>query len=339
MQQNEKIQHNLSDEIDLLVVIKKIKIFFHNIYKERKKILLWNVIVIIISIVYLVFFVKNYYSSTIEIFPDSRDKTSNISSLAALAGISIPTGGGTNIELFQKIIKSESVLEKLASMKFYVKEKGKKMTLYEFFDLKLDKNYPKAEAERIRFLNFFEIMDKKIQTEIDKQSKVLTLTVTLNSSNLSADVANALINLLDEYIRNQRKSYATNTRIYVQKRLNEVKDSLTYFENLLVNLRERNKIMMAPELLMNEGRIRRQIEILQGVYLELVKQIEVAKIEEIKDIPVVNVKEYAKDPVLKAGPYRTKNLMIIEVVYLLLASFYFGLKQTIKKLILTVKNA
>ncbi len=49
----------------------------------------------------------------------------------------------------------------------------------------------------------------------------------------------------------------------------------------------------------------RNVEILQTVYVELTKQLEIAKIDEIKDAPVLNVKEFAKSPVKKAGPRRT----------------------------------
>ena len=55
----------------------------------------------------------------------------------------------------------------------------------------------------------------------------------------------------------------------------------------------------------------RNVEILQTVFIELTKQLEIAKIDQIKDAPVLNVKEYAKNPVKKAGPKRANALIII----------------------------
>ena len=37
----------------------------------------------------------------------------------------------------------------------------------------------------------------------------------------------------------------------------------------------------------------RNVEIQQNVYIELTKQLELAKIDEIKDTPVLNIKENA----------------------------------------------
>lgn len=336
--QNNIAQSNNDDEIDLREVIKRIRNFFRRVLLYKKQLITFNIIFIVLLVAYTLLFMKNYYTSTIEIFPDSRDKSSGLASLAALAGVSVPGGGGTNIDLFEKIIKSETLIEKLSKFKFYSKEKKDSLTLYEIFKIKKDEKLPKDEAERKRFLQLYEILTGNvIQTEIEKPTKVLTLSVTMNESKLSADVANTIIKLLDDYIRTQRRSYASNTRNYVERRFKEVKDSLTYFENLLVNFRERNRVLMAPELLMNEGRIRRQIEILQSVYLELTKQIEIAKIEEIKDIPVVNVKEYANDPLLKAGPKRSRIILVFEFIFLIMTVAYYGLKDNFKNFMASIE--
>ncbi|HOL81768.1 MAG TPA: Wzz/FepE/Etk N-terminal domain-containing protein [Ignavibacteriales bacterium] len=319
----------VEDEISITDIIKKIKNFYRELLTKKKQIISVNSIFFIAIVAYSLIFMKNYYTSTIEIFPETKSSASGLASLAALAGVSIPTGGGTNIDLFEKIIKSETVLSKLGEMKFYSKEKKDSINLYDYFEIELDSKLPKDEAKRKRFLELYEVLDQQIQTEIDKKTRVLALSVTLNDPKLSADVANALIYLLDEYIRTERKSYASNTRVYVEKRFNEVKDSLTYFENLLVKFRERNIITRSPELAMTEGRIRRQIEILQGIYLELTKQIELAKIEEIKDIPVVNVKEFANEPVKKAGPKRARIILVLQFVFFFFTIGYFGFKDKI----------
>ena len=75
----------------------------------------------------------------------------------------------------------------------------------------------------------------------------------------------------------------------------------------------------------------RNVEILQTVYVELTKQLEIAKIDEIKDAPVLNVKEFAKSPVKKAGPKRTIWLIIILFFSVLITGAYFLYKNDFKK--------
>ena len=129
----------------------------------------------------------------------------------------------------------------------------------------------------------------------------------------------------------QRKSYASEQRFYIEKRLAQVKDSLSIAENKLKNFREENRLVASPALLLEQGRLLRNVDILQTVYIELNKQLEIAKIDEIKETPVLNVKELAKDPIIKAGPKRAIIFVIIMFTSLLLSALYFMFRDEIKK--------
>ncbi|MEW6062276.1 MAG: hypothetical protein AB1600_10110, partial [Bacteroidota bacterium] len=146
-------------------------------------------------------------------------------------------------------------------------------------------------------------------------TRILEVTVTMPESKLASEVANNIAISLDEYIRTKRKSFASNQRFYLEKRINQVKDSLTRAEELLKNFREKNRIVLqSPELLMEQARLIRNVEILQTVYTTITQQLELAKIDEIRDTPVLNIKEYTEDPIIKEGP---KRLIILIVVMLL----------------------
>ena len=163
-------------------------------------------------------------------------------------------------------------------------------------------------------------------------TKILNVTVTMPEAQLSADVANNLVKSLDRYIRTQRKSNATEQSFYLEKRTQQIKDSLNIAENMLKNFREDNRITsQSPNLLLEQSRLMRNVEILQTVYVELTKQLEIAKIDEIKDAPVLNVKEFAKSPVKKAGPRRTIWLIVIMFFSVLITSAYFLYKNECMK--------
>ena len=150
-------------------------------------------------------------------------------------------------------------------------------------------------------------------------------------SDLSALVANNIVKSLDNYIRTQRKSYASEQRYYIDKRLAQVKDSLTNAENNLKNFREENRLVASPALLLEQGRLLRNVDIMQAVYIELNKQLEIARIDEIKETPVLNVKELAKDPIIKAGPKRAITFVTVVFISLLLSALYFMFHDEIKK--------
>jgi uncharacterized protein involved in exopolysaccharide biosynthesis len=75
--------------------------------------------------------------------------------------------------------------------------------------------------------------------------------------------------------------------------------------------------------MMEQTRMMRNVEIQQAVFIELTKQLEIAKIDEIKDTPVVNFREEAKDSVLPAGPRRALILIIFVFVSFIATSMYF----------------
>ena len=82
----------------------------------------------------------------------------------------------------------------------------------------------------------------------------------------------------------------------------------------------------------------RNVEILQTVFIELTKQLEIAKIDQIKDAPVLNVKEYAKNPVKKAGPKRANSLIIIMFFSFIFSSLYFIFSDDVIKYVKLLKS-
>ena len=149
---------------------------------------------------------------------------------------------------------------------------------------------------------------------------------------LSADVTNRVAESLDNYIRTKRSSYAKDQREYIEKRLGQVKDSLSQAEDRLMYFREQNRLVIqSPELILKQTRLSRNVEILNAVYLELSKQLELARIDEVKDTPVLNIKEYAKDPIVKTGPKRANTLIIIMFLSVLISAGYFAFEGNLKR--------
>jgi uncharacterized protein involved in exopolysaccharide biosynthesis len=90
-------------------------------------------------------------------------------------------------------------------------------------------------------------------------------------------------------------------------------------------------IVQSPNLLLEQGRLMRNVEIQQNVYIELTKQLELAKIDEIKDAPILNIKENAQNPILKVGPKKLTILILIFFLSLLVSGIYLFNEDIIKK--------
>lgn len=336
----EEIEDNRTFEEKFKDLVEKLKPYFSRLWLNRKKIIYINIIVLVLTLLYLIFMTKPYFQSTVTILPEYGSKSnmlSQLSGLASLAGVKV--GDSAPTELYQNIITSETVLQEVIYSKYKTNEYPDSVNLIKYFEIKVDDNNPELKKRKEFLLLYESLLQNRIATNVDRMTKILNVTVNMPEAQLSADVANNLVKALDLYIRTQRKSYATEQSFYIEKRTQQVKDSLSFAEDKLKSFREQNRITsQSPNLLLEQGRLLRNIEILQTVYIELTKQLEIAKIDQIKDAPVLNVKEFAKSPVKKAGPRRASTLVTFMFLSLLISSVYFLFKDVLLKYFKLLKN-
>ena len=312
----------------------KVKPYKERLWAVRKRFLIVNFVVLILTLAYLLFLAKPYFESTVTILPEYGSKSSSmlsqLSGLASLAGVKV--GETAPTEIYQNLVSSETVLQNVIYNKYLTEEYPDPVNLIEYFEMDETDDNPIIQ-KRKNFLKLYDILTKnRISMDVERMTKILSVKVTMPEGQLSADVANKLAQSLDLYIRTQRKSYATEQSYYLEKRTAQIKDSLVIAEEKLKNFREQNRITaQSPNLLLEQGRLMRNVEILQTVFIELTKQLEIAKIDQIKDAPVLNVKEYAKNPVKKAGPKRASSLITIMFFSVLLSGLYFIFKNDVKK--------
>jgi uncharacterized protein involved in exopolysaccharide biosynthesis len=314
--------------------VEKLRPYIQNLFAKRKKLLIINGIVFIVVLVYMLLIVKPYYESSVIILPEYGSKSnmlSQLNGLAALAGVRVGELAAT--EIYQNLLQSETVISPVIYGKYLTEKYPDSVNLIQYF--KVEKVDPNPEMQkRKRFLEVNEILTKgRILTDVDRATKILSVKVTMPEAQLSADVVNKLVESLDLYIRTKRKSYAGEQRFYLEKRVETIKDSLSKCENELKDFRERNRLVIqSPNLVMEQERLLRNIQIQQNVFIELTKQLELAKMDEIKDAPILNVKENAQNPVLKAGPKRVNALILIMFLSFMFTGTYYFFEAKLKKI-------
>ncbi|MCH7828111.1 MAG: hypothetical protein IIC75_09115, partial [Bacteroidetes bacterium] len=197
------------------------------------------------------------------------------------------------------------------------------VNLIEYFELEPDESLPDSLQQRKMFLSFLkDLTESRINTDVERMTKILTVTVQMPEAQLSADIVNNLVKSLNNYVLTQMKSFASEQRKYLDERISQIKDSLKSGENNLKNFREQNRVVLqSPQLLLEQARLTRTITIIQTVYIELMKQYELVKLEEVRDTPVLNIRELAKNPIKKTGPKRAITLILIMFFTVILLDF------------------
>ncbi len=248
---NSEPEDTRSFEEKLKDFVEKIKPYKERLWAVRKKLLIVNSVVLILALAYLLFLAKPYYESTVTILPEYGNKSSMLSQLSGLASIAgVNVGEAAPTEIYQNLISSETVLRDVIYAKYKTEEYPDPVNLIQYFEVESSDKNPEIQ-KRENFLKLYKNLTKaRISTNIDRMTKILTVTVTMPEAQLSADVANNLVKALDRYIRTQRKSNASEQSFYLEKRTKQVKDSLNIAENMLKNFREDNRITsQSPNLL------------------------------------------------------------------------------------------
>lgn len=328
-------EEEISFEERFKQTVEVVRPYFTRLWAAKKKFVFINFIVAVVFALILVFLKHNYYRSTITILPDYGNKQntlSQLSGLASLAGVNV--GNSSPTQIYQNLVTSEAVLRPVIYAKYKTeKYPDSAVNLIQYFKIKPNKNLPPALQKRKMFLQEMKgLANGRVSTDIDRMTQILTITVTMPEPQLSADVVNKIVESLENYVQTQRKSYASDQEKYISKRIGQVKDSLALAEDTLTKFNEQNRdITQSPQLQLQQTRLIRNVTILNSVYLELKKQLELAKIDEINDTPIINVRDYAKNPIVKAGPHRASILIIILFFSSIISGAYLVFKDDLKR--------
>ena len=289
------------------------------VQEKRKKWLIANAIGAVVIILGMLIFAKPYYDVSVDILPDYGNKTVLSSGLGGLASMASSLGGislkADPNELYENVLQSECVLDPVVLNKYLTEKFNDSINLVDYFEITPDNSAPPSLQERSRLLKLLDKFRKvRMQTDVARTTKILTVSIRMPESKLAADVVNRLVESLDLYVRTQRKSNASYQRAYIEKRIKEVSDSLVVAEERFRGFKEGNIASGAnPRLMLEESRLSRDIDLLQTVYSDLIRQLELVKLEEIKDVPILNIQELVGDPVIKTGPPRIKLSIALDV--------------------------
>ncbi len=247
-------------KLDAKEILNRILPFVVTIHKKRWKILLINFVVGIILILYLIFIIKQTYTSSVTILPDYggfNSSLSQLSGLASFAGISL--GKSVPTQIYANLVYSEEILGAVINKKYKVANFKDSINLIDYFEIKEDEDLPNNLAKRKSFLAAYEKLTKSIiNTDLDRMTQILTITVKIDDSKLSAEIVNSIVMSLENYVKTKRKSFATEQRKYIEKRLSQIKDSLSILENQYKKFRELNRaILGSPNLTLEDARYRR----------------------------------------------------------------------------------
>ncbi|MGA9364070.1 MAG: Wzz/FepE/Etk N-terminal domain-containing protein [Bacteroidota bacterium] len=269
------------------------------VWKSRKLIASVVGLVTVLAVIYSLI-LPEYFRSTATLLPETEKSKlaglGDLSELASLAGVS--TGEVSLTKLYPTIIKSESVLKIVIYAQYQTNKFKDPVNLIQFWEIK-GKTPEQAYEAGLKALG------NGLDVSLDLKTGVVSISMETREPQLSADIINNITSELDKFIRTKRTTNASEQRKWIEGRLVEVKRDLEKSEGVLKEFRENNRrVIDSPQLLMEQDRLIREVQINSTLYIELKKQYELAKIEEIKNIPIINVMDPARPAARKERPKR-----------------------------------
>jgi len=316
--------HYKDEEIDLLQ-------YFAVVIKRLKMIIIGTAIIVIIAIVYSLFATEYFKASTTFVSVEADKSLASLGALAGIAGtfgLSTKLGSESSPEFYAQLLKTREVIRPILIDSLFDSEKlGRKATLIEIYEIEGDNDLEVFEKGLEFFLDHMFL-------NVDNNTGILNLTLESIEPNLAADIANLLVIQLNKYNLKTRRSIAKEKFIFIEKRLEESESELLLSEDKLKIFLSKNRKFNSPELLFEQGRLQRQLEISQQIYLTVRKEFELARIEEIRDTPVINVLDKAEPPFEKSRPKRTIIVIVAGFLGLfanVFLSFFLEYFERLKK--------
>jgi uncharacterized protein involved in exopolysaccharide biosynthesis len=148
-------------------------------------------------------------------------------------------------------------------------------------------------------------LGKRMTVATDPKTSFVALRVDARWPTLAADIANRAVGLVSAFNKEQRLSRAQARREFLESRETAAQEELRAAENALRAFYEMNRVWQnSPSLMVEEMRLRRQVETANTLYLSLRQEYEAARIDEVNTTPLITVVDRAVPPRRREWPRR-----------------------------------
>ncbi len=340
--ENNKLQnYDAEQEIDLVEIIR-------DLWSNRKKIVKVTAIFIVLGLFVAIFTQKTYTASCV-IVPQTTAKSGNsLGSLASMVGIDISgsSGGETlspmvygnvfnNIELQKQLMNTKIKFEKIDTpislLDYYTNEEYKEVTVLgtiakytiglPFVILRAIKGDPvdkvideNPNGPKLATLTNNErecLKNIKSNTSLDVNDKdgYITMTATSPDAYAAAQIAEAVKNLMQEYVTKFKIEKAVESYSFINERSKEAKAAFDIKQKEYAKFQDANRSLTSALSKTREEQIKTEYNMANTLYTELAKQAVQAEIKVKEDTPIFTVVEPVVVPT-EGSPSRAKTLII-----------------------------
>ena len=234
------------------------------------------------------------YTTTISFTPVSSPAAQGaLASLAGQFGVQLPgSDPSTSPDFYAGLVETPSILRALAKTKYTFKDQGKALSgsfieLYELGDTSSGATVFKAQHL---------LQSNVLGVSYDRQTSIVSVDVQTKWAPLSRQMAERLLQLIDEFNLNSRQRRAQAEREFMEQRLDSAKFELRAAENRLQDFLEHNRDFRSdPRLSFENDRLTQEENMRQQIVSTLTQAVEQDRIEAVRNTPSISVLEEPSD--------------------------------------------
>ena len=247
-------------------------------------------------------------SFTVEASSNSISLPKSIAGLAGQFGVILGNTGSSapSEDYFTALVRSDTITHPLLLSHYTADGRLAEMGGTPLLDVL----GVKGETPAKRLENGSRRLSRMVRGEIDRKSGIVTLMVADRDPQRAAAIGNRLIELLNRYNVEQRKSRSRQQREFAGARLAEAQADLRAAEARLESFLSSNRrYQQSPLLLFEFNRLDRSVLQKEQLTSALAQSYEEARIAEAGDTPVISVIDAARVPTRRSFPVRWQFLL------------------------------
>ena len=325
--------NNYNDEITVKQLFVILIDYKNHLLSKYKKILTFVLSSLIISFI-LLFQKDDSYTATMTFVVEANSNSNspfggNLGGISNQLGLNLGQFMGTSNTYSQEnileLIKSRSVI--IASlMNTHIIDNKKTLlidhyTLTNYFNPRLvitnEKNAFKIDSLSNIVWNHI-INQDELKIEVSKFSNIISLSYTSANEIFAKAFVDELINeTTNQYIKHNTNQ-AVATLDFLQERADSVFNELEIAEEQYAAIKDVNERIIKASGRLNELQLLRKVEVLNSMYVEIVKNLELSKLTMLQNTPLIYIIDR---PIL---PLQKDNKKVLYIIFITIFSFFLS---------------
>jgi uncharacterized protein involved in exopolysaccharide biosynthesis len=298
-----------SDEIRLKDVI--LRLIYFKEYLLRKKLIIMTFILLFgfLGVFYAMMKTLTYKAELTFVVDESQESggLSAVSGIASQFGFNIgsSSSGTFSQSNIEELLVSKRVVQEALLVSRTIDDKHD-LLIHHYIDFNdYSESWTKEENDRFKFPNnrelfsfendslmkviYSDLINNCISTSIEEESSIVKISCVSVNESFAELLAKALVQKLEEYYTIFQTAKSENTLNLLSFRADSVLNELKNAEYQYASYKDANFGVQRAKGLLQEIRLKRDVEILSIMYGEIVKNLEISKFTLINNKPLLNI--------------------------------------------------